>query len=208
LHHKPTDYEALPPLLDRVEEILNDKPGEVLADMGYKSSTNLKELEEREITPYIAAGSNEYKNVDTEFLEQVEPTGEKHIYKCLSGKLLPLHARRKDGRTEFKISKDFCGDCSKKQECKAFGKKTICIMSEENRLRMKQLPERSRTEDFKEVYKKRKAIVEPIFGNIKNKGMKILVTGSKKVSTWWKMACTAHNIEKIIKQKALRMSGC
>ena len=81
-------------------------------------------------------------------------------------------------------------------------------MSEENRLRMKQLLERSRTEDFKEVYKKRKAIVEPIFGNIKNKGMKILVTGSKKVSTWWKMSCTAHNIEKIIKQKALRMSGC
>ena len=53
-------------------------------------------------------------------------------------------------------------------------------MSEENRLRMKQLLERSRTEDFKEVYKKRKAIVEPIFGNIKNKGMKILVTEKKK----------------------------
>ena len=56
-----------------------------------------------------------------------------------------------------------------------------------------------RTTEVIEIYKRRKAIVEPVFGNIKNKGMKILVKGKQKVSLWWKLATTAHNIEKMIK---------
>lgn len=52
----------------------------------------------------------------------------------------------------------------------------------------------------KEIYRMRKAIVETPFGNIKNKGIQIRVKGSKKVSSWWKMAATAHNIEKIVKK--------
>ena len=56
-----------------------------------------------------------------------------------------------------------------------------------------------RTDRGRKVYLKRKAIVETIFGNIKNKGIRITVTGAEKVSCWWKMACPAHNIEKLIK---------
>jgi hypothetical protein len=203
VHNKPTDYEALPVLLDNIEKDYKEKPKEVLGDLGYKSAKNLKELEERGITPYVATGSDEYKDVNIEFSEQVQPTGEKHIYKCMSGKILPLHARRQDGRTEFKITADFCDGCPHQSVCKAFGKKTVSIMSEENRLLVNQLLERSRTEEYKEVYRKRKFIVEPPFGNIKNKGMKILVVGYEKVSIWWKMACTAHNIGKLINHKAL-----
>lgn len=202
VHNKPTDYEALPGLLDDIEDDYNDKVEEVLGDLGYKSVKNLKELEKRRITPYIATGSDEYKDVNIAFSEQLEFTGEKHIYKCLSGRILPLFARRRDGRTEFKITTGFCDGCPHQSECQAFGKKTISIMSEENRLLMNRLLERSRTEEFKDVYRKRKFIIEPVFGNIKNKGMKILVTGYKKVSTWWKMACTAHNVGKIINHMA------
>lgn len=65
---------------------------------------------------------------------------------------------------------------------------------------------RSRKKDYKEVYRRRKVIVEPVFGNIKNKGIKIFVTGKEKVERWWKMACTAHNIEKIIKNMAFAVA--
>ena len=42
-------------------------------------------------------------------------------------------------------------------------------------------------------------VVRPVFGNIKsNKGMRILVKGRRKVGLWWKMAATAHNVEKIV----------
>ena len=57
---------------------------------------------------------------------------------------------------------------------------------------------RMQSEEGRQIYRRRKVIVEPIFGNIKNKGMRILVRGKAKVTTWWRMSCTAHNVEKII----------
>ena len=53
----------------------------------------------------------------------------------------------------------------------------------------------------KAVYARRKVIVEPVFGNIKNKGMRILRKGRGNASCWWKIACTAHNIEKIVRHR-------
>ncbi len=203
IHDKATDYESMPILLDKIAEDYEDKPEELLADLGYKSAKNLNELETREITGYIATGSNEYNEVDVQFSEQVEATDEEHVYKCLNKKELPIAARRKDGRTEVKICKEFCDGCCHRQECRAFGKKTITIMKEEDRLRMNKLLARSRTDEFKSVYKKRKTIVEPVFANIKNKGIKILVVGKQKVKRWFKLACTAHNIEKVINHMAI-----
>jgi transposase len=203
IHDKATDYEALPKLIEKIEENYDEKPEEVLTDTGYRSVKNLEVLEEKEITPYIAPGSKTYEDIEIQFTEQIKVTEEKHIYTCMSGKKLQLFARRSDGRTEFKITKEFCENCPYTSECKAFGKKTISIMKEEDRQRINRLLERSRTEKFKEVYKRRKAIVEGVFGNIKNKGIKILVNGIEKVNVWWKMACTAHNIEKIVKYMAL-----
>lgn len=55
-----------------------------------------------------------------------------------------------------------------------------------------------RSEAGRDVYRRRKVIVEAVFGNIENKGIKILIRGRNKERTWWRMACTAHNIEKII----------
>jgi hypothetical protein len=39
--------------------------------------------------------------------------------------------------------------------------------------------------------------VEAPFGNMKNKGMRILVKGSRKVATRVKLFAIAHNVEKI-----------
>ena len=59
---------------------------------------------------------------------------------------------------------------------------------------------RMRTEQFQETYKYRKQIVEPVFGNLKyNKKLRLAVTTKRKVAMWWKMVCTAHNIEKILR---------
>jgi transposase len=202
IHDKATDYGGLPLLLDNIVVDYETKPKEVLVDQGYKSANNLKELEERNIIAFIAVGKNEYKDKEKQAVEQIESTGEKHKYKCMSKKELKINARRKCGGTNLKIPKVFCEECIYTDKCKIYGKKYMEVLDEESRIRMVKLLERSRTEEFKEIYKKRKKIIEPVFGNIKNKGMKILVKGIKKVKTWWSMACTAHNIEKIIKNMA------
>ena len=53
---KANDVEQLLPMLDAVEETLGKKPQEVLADAGYCSEANLRELEKRDIDGYVALG--------------------------------------------------------------------------------------------------------------------------------------------------------
>lgn len=198
IHDKATDYEALPELLEQTQDNCADVPAEVVADLGYKSVDNVMEIEKLGAAPIVAVGSDPSNEAPQEFFEQIQPTGVPHEYKCLRGEIIPIEARRKNGRTDFRLTKEFCKACPFAQKCKAYGKKTISIMPEAERAAMARLYSRARTDQFKESYRQRKRIVEPVFGNIKNKGLRILVTGKKKVSTWWIMACTAHNIEKIV----------
>jgi transposase len=54
------------------------------------------------------------------------------------------------------------------------------------------------------VYNKRIAIVEPVFGNLRNKGMdRFTVRGKKKVNTQWRLFSLVHNIEKLAPQWAV-----
>lgn len=199
LHNNATDYEALPKLLTEVKENCKGSPSSFLADLGYKSVENIRAIESEESVAYVAAGS-EYKELEVEFFEQI--TKDSDQYKCLRGQVLPINSRRKSGRVDFNLPKNFCAGCEFSSTCKAYGKKTISVMSDADRKVMTSYYERARTEEFKSVYSRRKAIVEPVFGNIKNKGMRIFVLGRKKVQAWWFMACTAHNIEKIVKAQA------
>ena len=51
---------------------------------------------------------------------------------------------------------------------------------------------------FGRIYNKRIAIVEPVFGNLKNKGMdRFTLRGKQKVNTQWQLFSLVHNIEKI-----------
>ena len=49
------------------------------------------------------------------------------------------------------------------------------------------------------VYNKRIAIVEPVFGNLRNKGMdRFTLRGKNKVNTQWQLFSLVHNIEKMV----------
>jgi hypothetical protein len=55
-------------------------------------------------------------------------------------------------------------------------------------------------EASKEIYKKRKVIVEPVFGQIKNIGFRgFNVRGYEKTSGEFSLVCAVHNIKKIMK---------
>ena len=56
------------------------------------------------------------------------------------------------------------------------------------------------TEPAKAIYSKRKTIVEPVFGQIKNSGFRgFSVRGKEKVAGEFSMVCAAHNFKKIAK---------
>ena len=55
------------------------------------------------------------------------------------------------------------------------------------------------SERGRQLYGKRFATVEPVFGNIRhNKGLdRFTLRGQTKVDTQWKLFCLVHNIEKL-----------
>jgi hypothetical protein len=55
------------------------------------------------------------------------------------------------------------------------------------------------SERGRQLYGRRFATVEPVFGNLRhNKGLnRFTLRGQKKVDTQWKLFCLVHNIEKL-----------
>jgi hypothetical protein len=207
LHDNPQDSHALPMMLDKVEEDCGKSADEVLADSGYQSDANLLAAETKGSTPYIASGQGE-SSVEITLVEQLSTNGIPNEYFCPAGKQLPVRSRRNDGKTVVQFSQEFCVGCPLQSSCQLFKKtgtiRTITIVSEKHRQARAANLTRLRADKGKEIYRRRKAIVEPVFGNIKsNKGMRILVKGVRKVDLWWKMAATAHNLEKIVRSMAV-----
>jgi len=55
-------------------------------------------------------------------------------------------------------------------------------------------------ETSKEKYKKRKKIVEPVFGQIKNGGFRTFsLRGHEKASGEFSLVCSVHNLMKIVR---------
>jgi transposase len=199
IHDSATDYQALPKLLDKIEADYDTVPDKVLVDRGYKSHTNLRELEERGIEGFVGVTGPKEDEIEIQDIEYLTPEKDIHSYRCMSGKVVPIDGRRKDGRTQLKFKESFCQDCEHQDKCKLFGKKTLNVPERSDFLRLVKLYQRSRTEEYKQIYARRKACVEPVFGNMKyNKLFMLYVVGKKKVSTKFTMMCIAHNIEKII----------
>ncbi len=56
------------------------------------------------------------------------------------------------------------------------------------------------TEEAQEIYKQRKVIVEPVFGQIKNGGFRgFSLRGKDKVAGEFSLVCAAHNIKKMVR---------
>lgn len=93
----------------------------------------------------------------------------------------------------------FCEGCPHQTNCRLFSKKgRIYTIRKRSEWSLVQANRKRLQGAGRGVFKRRKAIVEPVFGNVKTKGLKILVTGKAKVTTWWIMVCLALNLEKII----------
>lgn len=198
LHDSAADSKALPAILDEVEETCGKTPDEVLADAGYMSAANIADVEARNALPLIAVGKGEAQ-ASVSLAEQLKP-GAPGEYLCPAGKTLPVACRRKDGSSELRLPGRFCNNCPLRAGCRLYPKrgKRFKVAAESDRQIFARHHARMREDGARAAYSRRKVICEPVFGNLKNKGIRILVRGQRKVAAWWKLAATAHNIEKIV----------
>lgn len=142
---EPNDKQQVKPLVEDIKKNTEgDKPGEISADSGYFSETNVDYLEAERIEGFIATGRQKHGDVP-----------------AIAG-----HGRIPKNAT--------------KQE---------------------RMSRKLRTKKGRETYSKRKRIVEPVFGQIKEaRGFRrFLLRGLENVSAEWDMICLTHNLLKLFR---------
>jgi len=179
----------------------------VVADSGYSSGSNLKELQKYEdkIDAYIPDQTYQAKirNKKISPFEKdnfvYDETTDEFI--CpLGNKLHYFSSKRKNGQT-IKIYR-----CNNSKNCKYFAQCTTSLRGRiievyENEHLIKQMRQKLSTEEAKKIYIIRKITAEPVLGNISHNlcFKEFLLRGIKKVKTEFSLICTAHNLLKIAK---------
>ncbi|MBL4903579.1 MAG: transposase [Desulfocapsa sp.] len=84
--------------------------------------------------------------------------------------------------------------------CKSATGQARTINTDDKEPIRQQMNEKMEAAESKEIYKQRKVIVEPVFGQIKNIGFRgFSVRGKTKTSGEFSLVCAVHNIKKITK---------
>jgi len=107
---------------------------------------------------------------------------------------------------KFRGAKSVCGPCTVRHRClttpgQTETKQVTIFIGKAESLKEKPIEKMKRKFDTvmgRFIYNQRIAIVEPVFANLQNKGMRRFTLRSKpKVDAQWKMFTLVHNIEKI-----------
>jgi transposase len=213
--NEANDTRQLVPLLEEVTSNLPEASTQesivVTADSNYSSIDGLTKLEAKEhIDAYIPDAKYQAQK-NGNLTDEDSPFHKKHfvynpkkdVYICPNGKELTFKRRKHDKGGASPASIYGCNDC---RSCKYFG---ICTKSRTGReIRaydnielLYQMRKKLDTADGKTIYKRRQAIVEPVFANIKHnlRFREFLLRGLKKVKAEFTLMAIVHNIQKIAK---------
>ena len=210
------DFREVSPALDEVEATTGRVPEKLSLDNGYYSGKNLQELSDREVEAYVATDRGE--KADPVSLEESDRRlvkadfrydEERDGFHCPGGQLLKLKTTRAQGQKVYQGDAEVCVSCRYYRRCcgsKLGAARTIRSDGQEPLRRA--MNERMRQPDSRALYARRKAIVEPVFGQIKNAGFRGFgVRGKARVAAEFSLVCAAHNLKKII-FAALRGEVC
>ena len=144
-------------------------------DNGYMSGNNLEAFEDTDIDVYMATGKGEKKDQrDIDNCERkIKKTDftydqEKDCFVCPAGHTLELKSHSSNGKKVYQASKTDCDSCAYKARCCSSQKgDPRTIHSDDKEPLRQEMIEKMEQESSKEIYKKRKKIVEPVFGQIK-----------------------------------------
>ncbi|MDO9150486.1 MAG: IS1182 family transposase [Methylotenera sp.] len=202
------DKQEIEPALKALQDTAGRLPEQLSADNGYLSGDNLQALEHSRTDAYIATDKGEKSHktpLDSSDRKLVKADFEYHeadnTFICPKGQVLKLKRQGQDGSRVYQGSSEVCTGCLLQSRCcqSAKGEARTINTDDKEPLRQ-QMNSKMATESAKAVYRKRKTIVEPVFGHIKNSGFRgFSVRGKEKVAGEFSLVCATHNIKKIAK---------
>ena len=202
------DKQEVEPALQALKDTVGRIPDKTRVDNGYWSGSNLQAFEQRDIDAYIATDKGEKSHktaLDTSNRKLVKADFEyqeaDNIFICPNGQTLAMISESKDGSRVYQGRAEVCDVCPLKSRCCESKKGHARTINADNKEPLRQdMRRKMETPLAQAVYKQRKVIVEPVFGQIKNNGFRCFsVRGKAKVAGEFSMVCTAHNFKKIVK---------
>jgi len=206
LSQNANDKHELKPALEQVEQTTGQLPDTISADNGYMSGDNLHALAGRAVEAYIATDKGEKTNttplsesqrrlVKADF-DYDEPS---NSFMCPGGQRLDMKRETQDGTRIYQGDAQTCASCPYQRRCcqSTSGSARTITCDDKEPLRQ-QMNTRMEQADSKAIYSRRKVIVEPVFGQIKNSGFRgFSVRGKDKAAGELSLVCAVHNIKKI-----------
>jgi hypothetical protein len=178
------DNHQFVPMIEGVNENLGKFPEQTSADGGYWSKKTLEYVEQKDLDVYVAPSGGRPKGLEGWVHDEKKDT-----YTDPDGNVYTFERQRSKGKGKSKYRIYWCKSTGRR--------KWIQIgVTDYYQMRCK-----TTTAEGKKVYKRRKAIVEPVFGHFKvGYGLRRLhlrkLTGAKIEHF---LACVTHNIGKIMK---------
>lgn len=203
-----TDHKEVTRAIDEIEANTGRVPDKVSLDNGYFSGDNLETLEKSGIDAYVACGKKPQQ--DTPDIDQSNRKIKKSdfIYDedddcfiCPRGYSLNLCSNGKNGTKIYQASINECSECPYQKRCCQSRKGEARSIRIDDKEPLRQAMFKKMQQAYScQIYRKRKHIVEPVFGQIKNTGFRgFSVRGSPKVSGEFSLACISHNLSKIVR---------
>ena len=225
---KGQDHHHIPPMLDGAKQNMTEigQGGDyfedkiLVADVNYHGPANLNKCEDEHIDAYIP--DRNFRKRDPRFstqprwaskkskhflLEDFRHNEEADSYVCPNGKILKRNVKRmiRDGiiSRRYMANEADCKDCQLRSQCLSKRKSKrrslqVPIGRVEGNL-TKKMAEKIDTQEGRNRYHQRIAIVEPVFANIRHmkKLDRFTLRGKIKVNIQWVLYCMVHNLEKI-----------
>ncbi len=197
----PTDYGQLVPMLEQAEATTGQRVDLTLADGGYHTAANLVAGEQRgqrfampERYPKEAQGPY--------FKDQFRYDASTDSYLCPQGQSLPFSGiRRTNGSIlgPFRVyrgSKTVCHDCSAYGVCTKDRHTGRALWIGPDDALLRQHREWMTTEQAKSLYFRRKGLIEPVFGILKEQlgARRFLLRGLARVQAEFSLLATAFNL--------------
>ena len=126
---------------------------------------------------------------------------DRDCFVCPAGNTLELKSTNSDGKKVYQAVKAECDACLYRARCCSSKRGSSRTISTDDKEPLRQkMNEKMEQQSSKEIYKKRKKIVEPVFGQIKNSGFRgFSLRGYEKGSGEFSLACAVHNFKKIVR---------
>lgn len=206
--HANDKHEVAPALEAVAEATDNATIDKISMDNGYYSGSGLQACDDENIDAYVAIDRQEKRAA-----EQLEDSDRRFVkadfiyceaddsFTCPASEKLIYNTASKAKHKSYRVSRDICRDCPLRKRCSGENKDPGKVIRTDRHEAIRQAMNcKMETKEAKAVYKRRKVIAEPPFGQIKNSGFRgFSVRGKEKVAGEFSLVCSAYNFKKIVK---------